>query len=224
MYKFELHAHTAECDTGASLSAADHIRLYADKGYSGMVITDHYLAQFFHWFGESLQTTDRQKILSRWLRGYYNARNEGEKIGFTVLPGAELRMDGTINDYLIYGLSEQEYLDMPFLNQMKSIEAVIDFLPDYALVVQAHPFRNNMTVADPGRLFGIEVYNGCNEVFRNELAKIFAEHYHKAMTSGSDCHHAGVEGRGGILTEKAITSPEDLVAVLRSGNYKLIQT
>ena len=79
-------------------------------------------------------------------------------------------------------------------------------MPDYALVVQAHPFRDKMTVIDPTPIFGIEVYNGGTDNFRNEMAKIYAEHYGKAMTSGSDCHGDSAVGKGGIITKEKLLS------------------
>lgn len=223
MYKYELHAHTSECDKVAALSGAELVRWYADKGYSGIVITDHYFSIFFDWFRDELTGKSHRQIISRWLRGYESARNEGEKIGFTVLPGAELRMDGTINDYLIYGLEEKDLFDLPLLNRMKNLDEVLDILPERTCVVQAHPFRNNMTVCDPQRLFGIEVYNAGTETFRNQMAKSFAGHYQKAMTSGSDCHGEAAVGKGGIITDSPICAPADLVRILRSGAYKLIE-
>lgn len=223
MYKYELHAHTSECDLVAKLSGGELVRAYADQGYSGMVITDHYFSIFFDWFREELEGKSHKEILDRWLRGYESARNEGEKIGFTVLPGAEVRIDGTINDYLVYGLEIEDLYRLPLLNRMNSIDEVLDILPERTCVVHAHPFRENMTVRDPGRFFGIEVHNGGTDAFRNQLAKVWAEHYGKAMTSGSDCHGPWAVGKGGIITENPIYTPTDLVQVLRGGNYQLIQ-
>ena len=54
------------------------------------------------------------------------------------------------------------------------------------------------------------------------MAKIFAEHYGKAMLSGSDLHTRERAGRGGIITERIIKTQGDLVSVLRSGDYSLI--
>ena len=223
MYKYELHAHTSECDLVAKLSGGELVRAYADQGYSGMVITDHYFSIFFDWFREELEGKSHKEILDRWLRGYESARNEGEKIGFTVLPGAEVRIDGTINDYLVYGLEIEDLYRLPLLNRMNSIDEVLDILPERTCVVHAHPFRENMTVRDPGRFFGIEVHNGGTDPFRNQLAKVWAEHYGKAMTSGSDCHGPWAVGKGGIITENPIYTPTDLVQVLRGRNYQLIQ-
>ena len=223
MYKYELHAHTSECDLVAKLSGGELVRAYADQGYSGIVITDHYFSIFFDWFREELEGKSHKEIIDRWLRGYESARNEGEKIGFTVLPGAEVRIDGTINDYLVYGLEIEDLYRLPLLNRMNSIDEVLDILPERTCVVHAHPFRENMTVRDPGRFFGIEAHNGGTDAFRNQLAKVWAEHYGKAMTSGSDCHGPWAVGKGGIITENPIYTPTDLVQVLRGRNYQLIQ-
>ena len=105
MYKYELHAHTSDCDRDAFVSAKDLPRLYKDAGYDGMVITDHYIERFYTiWFPEEVKGLTHQQQVQRWLKGYYTAREEGAKIGFTVLPGAEVRFDGKPNDYLLYGL------------------------------------------------------------------------------------------------------------------------
>ena len=223
MYKYELHAHTAECDLVARLSGAELVRAYAEKGYSGMVITDHYFSIFFDWFGKELEGATHRQILDRWLRGFDSARNEGEKIGFTVLPGAEVRIDGTINDYLVYGLEVEDLYRLPLLNRMASIDQVLDILPAHTCVVHAHPFRNHMTVLDPCRFFGIEVHNGGTEPFRNALARTWAEHFGKAMTSGSDCHGPGGVAQGGIITDTPIRTPAELTNVLRHGKYQLIE-
>ena len=42
------------------------------------------------------------------------------------------------------------------------------------------------------------------------------------MTSGSDIHGWSRLAKGGIQTERRIQTPEDLIAVLRSGAYSLI--
>lgn len=223
MYKYELHAHTSECDLVARLSGAQLVRAYAERGYSGMVITDHYFSIFFDWFGKELEGATHRQIMDRWLRGFDSARNEGEKIGFTVLPGAEVRIDGTINDYLVYGLEVEDLYRLPLLNRMASIDEVLDILPDYTCVVHAHPFRNSMTVRDPSRFFGIEVHNGGTEPFRNALAQTWAEHYGKAMTSGSDCHGPEAIAQGGITTDIPIYTSADLTNILRCGKYQLIK-
>lgn len=223
MGKYEMHVHTAECDICAHVAAKDIVRMYQQKGYSGLVITDHYFAMSFDWFADDLTEGTHYEFVDRWLRGYREAKKEGDKIGMTVLLGAEVRLDGpNINDYLIYGIDEDFLFRVPYLNRLSSLQELISVLPENACVVQAHPFRDNMTVQNPDLLFGIEVNNGGTEPFRNDLAKTFAEHYKKPMLSGSDFHHADHLARGGIITDTDIRSIQDLVRVLRSGNYELI--
>ena len=224
MYQYELHAHTSECDRDAYLSARELVRLYKDAGYDGMVITDHYIERFYTlWFPDEVAGLTHEQQVHRWLKGFRVAREEGAKIGFTVLPGAEVRFDGKINDYLIYGLHEEFFYTVPRLNELEDLDALLALLPEEVCVAQAHPFRDDMTVADPRNLFGLEVFNGGTDAFRNSMARLFAEHYGVAMTSGSDVHQTERVAKGGIRTEARIQTPEDLVAVLRSGNFSLIE-
>jgi len=225
MYKYELHAHTFECDRHAFLSARELVHLYKEAGYDGIVITDHYIERFFtRWFPEELVGLPHEQQVTRWLKGYLTAREEGEKIGFTVLPGAEVRFYNHPNDYLLYGLHEDFFYTVPRLNELETIDALLDILPKDTCVVHAHPFRDNMVVETPAKgLFGMEVFNGGTDPFRNDLARRFASHYNLAMTSGSDIHGLNRLAKGGIMTEHKIQAPEDLVRVLRSGEYSLIE-
>ena len=79
MFKYDLHIHTSECDKVAKVSGADIVKLYIDKGYDGVVITDHYFSIFFDWFKDELNLNDKKNIIDRYLRGYYSAKNEAEK-------------------------------------------------------------------------------------------------------------------------------------------------
>lgn len=224
MYRYELHAHTSECDRDAFLSAKELVHLYKDAGYDGMVITDHYIERFYRlWFPEEVRGLTHEQQVTRWLKGFRTAREEGDRIGFTVLPGAEARFDDYPNDYLLYGLHEDFFYTVPRLNELKDVKALLALMPENVCVVHAHPFRDGMAVADPRGLFGIEVYNGGTEPFRNDLARQFAEHYGLAMTSGSDIHDMSRLAKGGIISERRIRTPEELVSVLRSGAYQLIQ-
>lgn len=225
MYKYELHAHTCECDRDAHLSAVELVHLYRDAGYDGMVITDHYIERFYTlWFPEDVRGLTHQQQVARWLKGYRTARAEGEKVGFTVLPGAEVRFDGFPNDYLLYGLHEEFFFSVPRLNELKNLPELLALMPEDACVVHAHPFRDDMVVKTPRGLFGIEVFNGGTDSFRNDLAKQFARHYNLPMTSGSDIHSTDRLAKGGIITDRRIRTPEDLSAVLRSGEYSLIES
>ena len=225
MYKYELHAHTSDCDRDAYLTAKELVHLYKQAGYDGMVITDHYIERFYTlWFPEDVKGLSHEQQVKRWLKGFYNAREEGEKNGFKVLPGAEVRFNGYPNDYLIYGLHESLFYILPRLNELKNVSELMALLPESVCVVQAHPFRTDMIVENPAPgLFGFETFNGGTEKIRNEMAKQYASHFGLPATSGSDTHQKDRLGKGGIMTENRICTPEDLVSVLRSGEYFLIE-
>lgn len=225
MYKYELHAHTAECDRDARLSARELVHLYQDAGYDGMVITDHYIERFYTlWFPDEVRGLSHEQQVERWLRGYRTAREEGEKVGFTVLPGAEVRFDGRPNDYLLYGLHEEFFFGVPRLNELGGVRELLRLLPEGVCAVHAHPFRDGMEVVTPAEgLFGLETFNGGTDAFRNDLARQYAAHYGLAATSGSDIHDCSRLAMGGIETQTRIRTPEDLTQVLRSGTYRLLE-
>lgn len=85
--KIETHLHTAECDIFAHVKAKEAVRMYKEAGYDCIVVTDHYFSLFFDWFSEELSGKTHEEMIQRWLRGYHNARNEGERLSVTVLPG-----------------------------------------------------------------------------------------------------------------------------------------
>ena len=220
--KFEMHCHTAENDIVSTVSGAQMVEAYRNAGYDGIVITDHYFSLFFDWFSSELNGKTHREIIDRYLKGYHKAKDEGDKTGFIVLPGAEVRLDGNcINDYLLYGLNEQDFYDLPLLNRLGSLEELRRTLPKEAMIIQAHPFRNGMTVIPPDYLDGVEVCNGLTEPVRNSLANEYASAYKLKKTAGSDVHKIEHTCTAGIIFENEIKSPADLTSQLKSGSYKL---
>ncbi len=223
--KFEMHCHTAENDIVSKVSGAQMVKAYRNAGYDGIVITDHYFSLFFNWFSSELDGKTHHEIIDRYLKGYREAKKEGDKTGFTVLPGAEVRLDGNcINDYLLYGLTEQDFYELPLLNRLSSLEELRNTLPTEVMIVQAHPFRNGMTVIPPDYLDGVEVCNGLTEPVRNRLADEYASAYKLIKTAGSDVHKLEHTIAAGMIFEKGIESPYDLTSQLKSGSCKLFSS
>ena len=220
--KFETHIHTRNNDLCAHVEAAEIVRLYRDARYGGIVITDHYFNLFYTWFADELAGKSHDQIIDRWLLGYRNARAEGERIGMTVLLGAEVRFDGTNEDFLVYGLEEEFLKNAPLLNTL-TLESFLALKPARALVYQAHPFRPNLKLAPASSLFGAEVYNGGTNPEANARARHWAEENRLAMISGSDFHDRGHLGQGGIETEGDIRDEEDFLLVLRARAYRLLE-
>ena len=104
------------------------------------------------------------------------------------------------------------------MNQITDTMEMVSHLSHPAFCV-----RDGMIVQRPQGLFGLETFNGGTPAFRNDLARLFADHYGLAQTSGSDIHNMNRLAKGGIRTEHRIRTPEDLIHVLRSGEYTLIK-
>lgn len=223
MTRFDMHIHTAETnDPIANISAADIVRLYHEKGYDGIVITDHFSLPLRNWLREELRGMTHAQMIDRWMKGYRNAKEVGDRIGCTVLLGMELRFQDSLNDYLIYGLDEYflknnpplDYLDLDELNRIKT---------DDMLIYQAHPFRPNMVVGFPEKTFGVEVHNGAISAERNYMADVWADTFHLHKISGSDFHHISQLAKGGLDFYDDIRTQEAFLDALRNDRYQLIK-
>ena len=138
--------------------------------------------------------------------------------------GVELRFYATVNDYLIYGVKEELLYHSPFLLSLYIKRASKLFRKNGCLFIQAHPFRKFISRANPKYLDGVEVFNAKSTKEENNNALEWAEDNDlKIKTSGSDCHRKTGIALGGIITTEPIKTNDDLVRILKSGDYKLIK-
>ena len=158
------------------------------------------------------------------LKGYQLAKEYGNKLGLHILFGVEVTLVSTHSDYLVFGINEDFLFQHEKLYEYSLSELYDVCHKNNYLLVQAHPFRDNILLAPLEYIDGIEVFNGCHdEVSRNELALEYGKKSGKIKTSGSDFHHDEDLAKGGLATLEEITNIEQLVKVLKTGNYELIQ-
>lgn len=210
--KIELHAHTSETSGCGKMPGEEMIGRYAGSGYDVVVVTDHLIGMK----DSPLSSEERQE---KWLRGYRAAKKAGERVGVTVLLGAEVRFADRPEDILIYGVKETDGAWLyELMDSCMTQEAFYAQAHAHGLVVvQAHPFRKGLSPLDRRFLDGIEVYNGNpRHNSRNETALEYAlgggEGFIKI--SGSDAHQPVDVARGGVLSAEAIRNNDDLVAFL----------
>ena len=219
MYRFETHVHSAEVSRCGRVPAAEMVGLYKAAGYSGLCLTDH----INPWTFMDLDLPTWEDKVTHFLKGYHAAK-EAAGEDFTVLLGAEFHFHENNNDYLVYGLTEDILYGLGGDILDWGIAKFSPFCRENGLLLmQAHPFRNSMVVNKPDVVDGIEVMNGHpRHDSRNFIARAWAEHYGLLMSSGSDAHERGDQARGGLLTEKPITSLEELIAEIRKGAKLII--
>ncbi|GHU38017.1 hypothetical protein FACS1894105_11280 [Clostridia bacterium] len=219
-YKIELHCHSKEVSGCSSVSSADAVRLYKDKGYDALTITDHYYDGFF----ERKNGSWNDKV-EAYLKGYKLAQETGAKLGVTVYLGLELRFKGENEDYLLYGANEEFVLNHPELYNLTQRD-IFNLSNECGLFfAQAHPFRSGMINHRSEYLNGIEVYNAHAEhSSNNPKALEWAEKSGLIGISGSDFHAVHHAARGGIFTETLPKNEKELAQILRSNQFELIRT
>ncbi len=166
---------------------------------------------------------NKKKAMDHYLRAYREAK-QYETDDFAVLLGVELRFYATVNDYIIYGVTEEMLYELPFLLRTYIKKASRLLRERGCLFLQAHPFRKFITRANPKYLDGVEVFNGKAPKEANDASLDWANEINAPIkTSGSDCHRKTGVGFGGIITEEPIKNNDDLLRILKSGNYTLIK-
>jgi len=212
-HKIELHTHTYPVSGCSKYSPDALIRDLAAKGYSTVVITNHISpGSAFHAAEDPVQA---------FLSDYRTARETGEKLGVHVLLGAEYHLQETANDYLVFGVDEEflreaiHCLDMPYA------DFYAKFRSPERLIVQAHPFRRGMMRTPASLLDGAEVFNmHPNHHGQNPAAVRWADEENiPVMTMGSDVHFPGGEGMCALRAKSAPANNEELLTLLRSGDY-----
>ena len=220
MYKIETHLHLSEVSRCAHIRSDAMIRAYLNAGYHTVIVTDHLSPDTLERLGD-IPWEDKTTI---FLSGYYRAREEGRRLGVNVLMGAEVEFVGDPNHYLAYGIS-RKFLDAyPNLHKMNIQKFSEIARKNGILLIQAHPFRNNVCYPTPGYVDGIEVYNGNprHNDFNQEAEKIALEHK-LYMTSGSDAHQTEDIGVAGMISECEIKTMEAFIELIKSRKGSLIK-
>ena len=220
MFKYEMHLHSSPC-SGGGAPIEDHITALIEKGFSGMVITNHFIN------GDT--RIDRSLPWEDFVAPYREDFERGcafaRDLDFDVLFGIEESLGGG-KEILIYGISPDFLLKNPSLRDGSVEEYVRLVHNEGGLVFHAHPYRDRFYIKDPGPiaeldlLDGIEVYNASNEPEENEKAAALAKEKNLRCTVGSDGHSTRSAGRTALVAKERIRTNEKLIEILKSGDYE----
>ena len=221
-YKTELHLHSAEASACASACAEDIVKVYLEAGYTTLVLTNHFSPFSYKCSRYDLTYMSPEEKVEYYINGFHALRKAAEG-KLHVLFGMELYPLSRECDYLIYGMTEEFLRAHADLMELP-IETTASLVREAGLIfAQAHPFRNNMKVTNPDLLDAMETHNAHTGDFRNDIAELWADKHGLIKLSGSDYHGSRHQVESGIATDFPITSNEELLEVLRSGNYKQIR-
>ena len=218
MYRLELHAHSSEVSTCAHADAETVIRRYRAAGYHGLVSTNHINGGTYR----DMEEWPWEKKAEHFIAGY-RALQKAAGEDFDVLLGCEINLTGSVNDYLVFGVTEDWLRGLGDPRGWKLDELSGRVRSAGLLLVQAHPFRYGSVIMRDELLDGVEIFNGnAWHDSHNYMAALWAQKRHLIATSGSDSHNADSLINGGILTERRIRDNQALLHTLRTGNFTLL--
>lgn len=211
-FLYETHSHTKEASACGRVSGDDYIDYMIERGFSGMIFTDHFLngntaiARALPW----------EEKISLYTSGYKKACAAAKGKDFDVLFGVEYNFEG--DEYLIYGIDEKWLIENEDIMSL-SRKGVYDRVHEAgAVMIQAHPYRERDYLSEirltPEICDGIEVYNAANPDNQNALAYIYAEKLKVPMTAGSDIHFFYEGPMGGMLLPERIKDSGEYVEAL----------
>jgi hypothetical protein len=229
MYKYEMHLHTSGCSKCGISSAREMVLDAKEKGYQGIVITDH--------FYRGNTGIDRDlpwdKFVEAYEQNWLDAKKLGDEIGIDVIFGIEEVYNKDFKEVLIYGITPNELKSEVGFKDY-SLKQIFEFVNRHdGFLTHAHPFRNRGYIKNPDLppnpnvLHGVEIFNYADFASerndRNQMALDFAKKYGLRQLSGGDVHKADARlGTSGIAVNEPLRDTKQLARVLHSGNYKLI--
>jgi len=188
------------------------IKEYALQNVHAVVITNHFNPDFL-----AYSAKDAAEI---YLADYHMAKKTAKELGIRVILGMEIRFEENSNDYLVYGIDEGDIEKAWYYLDKGICEYYTDCKNDKNLILQAHPYRNNMVRVNVNYLDGVEVYNlHPSHNSRVAVAAKEAELMQGIIVGGTDYHYAG---DAGLCLTRFTALPSDsyeLAALLKNKDY-----
>ena len=220
-FLYETHLHTSQSSKCASADAKTQVEFYKNLGYTGIIVTDHFLNGNTN-VPKDLSWKER---IDQFCLSYEIAVLEGNKIGLDVFFGWEFSYNGT--DLLTYGLDKSWLLLHENIDRLR-INEYCDLVHQYGgLIVHAHPFREASYIdyirLFPSRTDAVEVYNANRSDFENKQALDYANSYGLKQSSGSDNHTGFQKFYGGVSSPNRFNSINDFITFILSGEASLLK-
>ena len=216
-YKYELHCHTSESSRCAKSTGAEMADFYKRAGYTGLVITDHFLN------GNTTVPRDLswEERIDLYCKGYENAKRRGDEIGLDVFFGWEFN-----GDFVTLGLDKEwlkAHKDLDLMGRNEYLELIRS---NGGYLIHAHPFRMGPYAravhVTPLRVDALEVINAQNEDFQNKMAEYTAEQFGVTKVCGSDKHNAKLLKRlASLELDFRAESLQDLLNALRENRHRV---
>lgn len=207
--KLDMHCHTREGSPDGKLELLENIEILKEKGYHGMLITDH----------------DSYKAY----RYYQKLTHKPEN--FLVLKGIEYDTIDAGHMLIIMPTG----VKLPILElRGLPVTLLIEIVHHYGGILgPAHPcgekflsigntLRGKISEKIYKRFDFIEGYNACEDADSNMRAMAIAEKFGLPCFGGSDSHKADCAGLGYTILQEDIASETDLINYILSGKTTMV--
>lgn len=207
--KLDLHCHTKEGSPDGKLELLENIEILKEKGYHGMLITDHDSYKAYRYYKKLTQKPE----------------------DFLVLKGIEYDTIDAGHMLIIMPTS----VKLPIL-ELRGLPVVllIEIVHHYGGIIgPAHPcgekflsigntLRGKMSENIYKRFDFIEGFNACEDTDSNMRAMAIAEKFNLPCFGGSDSHKADCAGLGYTILQEDITCETDLINYILSGKPTMV--
>ncbi|MBO4284523.1 MAG: PHP domain-containing protein [Clostridia bacterium] len=212
-YVYELHLHTAQSSKCGISTGAEHVHRYADLGYTGVIVTDH----FFNGNCTVPPELPWDEKIRLFAKGYEDAKEEGDKIGMTVWFGFEFQFGG--NHYLTYGITPETLIAHPEIMDMSVKQYVRWVKSEGGYVTHAHPFRlpGSSVLKLCQEVDAVEILNASRPDEENGPARDYANLFGIPAVYGSDCHNIKQKRRGAVSSNVKFENIDQMFAAIKAG-------
>ena len=213
-YITELHTHTNPVSKCSDIEPKELVRIYKENGYDSVVVANHFTVDLP---GETVE----EKV-EWYLKDYYDCLDAGNKAGLNVILGAEIRFTENNNDYLVFGISPEDLIDIYNMLTYGIDRFYKEYKNDKNVIIQAHPCRDGIVSVNKESIDGVEAFNvHPHHNGRVGTAAKYAFENDMIVICGNDFHHYGHECLCGILTKKQLKDSYDIAKILKKRKYKM---
>jgi hypothetical protein len=220
-FLYETHMHTSEVSACAISSAEQQVSFYKELGYSGIIVTDH----FINGYTTCPKKYPWEKKMKYFASGYLKAKEAGDLCGLDVFFGWEFTVRGS--DFLTYGLDLDFLLNNPGVDDF-GIEKYSTLVRSCGgFLAQAHPYRDAYYIdhkypVAPYLIDAVEVYNVMDKDEANAKAYAFANANDLPMQAGTDSHRTNGHLYTGIKLREKAKSIHDIINAIKSKEVTLV--
>lgn len=201
--KIDMHCHVKEGSLDSKVSVEEYITLLKEKGFQGMVITDHNTYKGYRYWKDHIKGKSHTDFVV--LKGIeYDTRDAGHIL--VIMPeGVKMRL-----------------LELRGM----TVSVLIDFVHRNGGVLgPAHPcgekylsFANTKRYRSSPDLMNrfdfVEAYNCCESEESNEQALSLAKKYDKVTVGGSDAHKPECVGMAYTILPEPVTCETELISMI----------